>query len=114
MLGFGAPIVIMLELILYLNQIRFGNPLSFNAPSQAKGFSTPIWFGLYANLFSVGRSIFLYSPPTLLALFTFREFYRQRRAEAMLFLIIGSLYLLFYSTYGFWDGGWAFGPRFLL
>lgn len=112
-LFFFVPIMSMFAIIMYLNHVRFGNALLFNAPSQAKGFSTPLWLGLYGNLFSVGRSIFLYSPPTLLALFTFRKFYETYRAEARLFLAIVAIYLLIYSTYGFWEGGWTWGPRFL-
>jgi hypothetical protein len=110
---FALPVIGVFALIMYLNYARFGNALLFNAPSQAKGFSTPLWLGLYGNLFSIGRSIFVYSPPTLLALFTFRKFYRSYRAEARLFLAVAVIYLMLYSTYGFWEGGWTWGPRFL-
>lgn len=110
---FSLPIMSMFAIIMYLNDARFGNALLFNGPSQAKGFSTPLWLGLYGNLFSVGRSIFLYSPPTLLALFSFRKFHAAQRAEARLFLAVSAIYLLLYSTYGFWEGGWTWGPRFL-
>ena len=113
MLVFALPVVVMLALIMYLNQVRFGSALIFNA-AQAWGFSTPLWVGLYGNLFSVGRSIFLYSPPTLLALFTFRMFYRQHRAEAVLFLAVIVIYLVIYSTFTGWHGGWSWGPRYLM
>ncbi|MFL5800211.1 MAG: YfhO family protein, partial [Roseiflexaceae bacterium] len=114
MLVFGLPIVIMLALIMYLNQIRFGSALIFNGTSQAQGFTTPLLVGLYGNLFSVGRSVFLYSPPTLLALCTFRMFYRQYRAEAVLFLAISATYLVLFSKFTLWHGGWSWGPRYFM
>jgi hypothetical protein len=114
MLAFGLPIIVMLALMMYLNQIRFGSVLAFNPTSQGQGFSTPLWVGLYGNLFSFGRSIFLYSPPTLLALFTFKEFYRRHRAEAVLFLAISAIYLVLFSKFTLWHGGWSWGPRYFM
>src|SRR5205085_2923118 len=99
LLVFLTPVVLVLGVIMSLNYLKFGTVWTFEAPAQAKGFSTPLWVGLYGNLFSAGRSIFLYSPPTLLALYAFRPFYRAHRAEALLFLSIPALYLLFYSNY---------------
>jgi hypothetical protein len=97
-----------------VNHARFGNYLAFEPTATAKGFTTPLWLGLYGNLFSVGRSIFLYSPPAILAAFAFSRFHRARRAEAILFAAIAAIYLLVYSMYGYWEGGWAWGPRFLV
>jgi len=78
-----------------------------------RGLSDPIWLGLYGNLLSPGRSIFLYSPPIILALFAYPKFRRRNRAEAWLFLAVFVIYLAFYSLYGYWHGGWAWGPRLL-
>jgi hypothetical protein len=50
----------------------------------------------------------------LLALVAYRTFWRRQRAEALLYLSIVAIYLVVYSTYGFWDGGWAWGSRFLV
>jgi hypothetical protein len=111
---FALPILIMLGVMMYLNVVRFGHPLTFHGPGQVKGFSTPFWFGLYGNLFSVGRSIFLYSPPTVCILYTFKKFYARQRAFASLCAALSLSYLGLYSVYGFWDGGWAWGPRFFL
>lgn len=104
----------MLALILHLNHVRFGQYLAFNPVASAKGFSNPIWVGLYGHLFSLGRSIFLYSPPIIFALFAFHRFYRHHRAEAVVFGFIVVIYLFAYSMSGYWHGGWSWGPRFLL
>lgn len=106
-----APAVALLFMIMNLNHLRFGDPLLFHPHAQAVGFDTPLWLGLYGNLLSAGRSVFLYMPPVLAGLFAMREFYRKHRAEAILFTSIAVTYLVATSTYAFWDGGWAWGPR---
>jgi hypothetical protein len=88
---------------------------AFNPSAAEEGFDLAhLPLALYGFLFSAGRSVFLYSPPLLLSLFTFGPFFKQHRAEAILFLLIALVYLLTYSTYGYWEGGWSWGPRFLL
>ena len=114
LLAFTAPIGLVLLIWMIVNHARFGSFLAFHPLAVAKGFSTPLWLGLYGNLFSAGRSIFLYSPPVILSLFAFSRFYRARRPEALLFAAIAVIYLLTYSMYGYWDGGWCWGPRSLV
>lgn len=111
---FVSPVLLALAVSMYLNYMQFGQWLALRAPGRVAGFSTPIWLGLYGNLLSVGRSVWLYSPPTFVVLFAFGRFYRKHRAEAILFASIIAIYLAVYSTYGFWDGGWCWGPRFLV
>jgi hypothetical protein len=100
--------------LLEFGYLRLGGFESSVSESVEKGFSNPLLLGLYGNLFSLGRSVFLYSPPTILLLFAFREFYRRQRAEALLFVSIIAIYFLVYSSFGDWHGGWAWGPRYLL
>ncbi len=111
---FCAPVILALLICFYYNYLRFGSYLAFHPLAQAKGFTSSIWVGLYGHLLSVGRSIFLYSPPVVLAFWAARGFYRVHRAEALLFAAIVAFYLLGYSIYGWWSGGWSWGPRFLL
>ncbi len=110
----ALPVTLSFALTLEINHIRHGSYLAFHPLAQAAGFSTPAWVGLYGNLLSPGRGLFLYSPPLILALFAASEFYRSHRAEALLFGALSLLYLLLYSLYSYWDGGWAWGPRSLL
>ena len=130
LLGLLLPVAGALALLTIINQIRYGSipigqggsvwlPFSrLMADSSWRlsrvGWSNPLWLGLYANLFSPGRSLFLYSPPAVLTLFALGRFYRRQPAEAVLFVAIFLLYLLPYSVYGHWHGGWAWGPRLLL
>jgi hypothetical protein len=114
LLTFALPVVLGFLAVLYVNWVKFGGYLTFHPLAQSFGFSTPAWVGFYGNLLSPGRSILLYSPPLLAALFAARSFARAHRIEAYLFFAILAVYLYFYSVYGAWAGGWAWGPRYLL
>ncbi len=114
-LMFSLPIAIALALILYMNYFKFGGLYLVDPVHARLGFSIGnLFLALYGNLFSVGRSIFLYSPPTLLFFMVLRRFWYEFRAEALLFLAIALTWLSFYSSYGDWAGGWSWGPRFLV
>lgn len=74
----------------------------------------PIWIGLYGNLLSPGKSVFLYAPPLVLALFGSLPFITRHKWWALPFIAIPLLYLLVYSAKGVWYGGSAWGPRYLV
>jgi hypothetical protein len=115
LLAFIVPCAIALAVMMFLNYWRYNNALSFNPVAAEQGFSiSTVPVALYGYLVSPGRSIFLYSPPLVLALFGARRFYDLHRAEALLFGAIACTFLLSYSTFALWDGGWAWGPRYML
>jgi hypothetical protein len=116
LLAFALPVLVAGAAIALINDLRFGSALALHgvpdhrvAPNVLSGR----WEGLFGNLFSPGRSLFLYSPPVLVGLFAFTHFYRQHRREAMLFASVAVVSLLFCSLLRWWVGGWAWGPRFL-
>jgi energy-converting hydrogenase Eha subunit A len=98
------------------NVARYGSAWS---PGYAgETFSTPIWTGLAGLLVSPGRGLLWYAPFTALTigLFALR---RPQTGEAVTRTILFSLsvftlYLCFYATWGSFEGGWCWGPRFLL
>jgi len=101
-----------LAMILLHNYLRFGSP--FNNGYDQEQFSTPLWQGLGGLLFSPGKSLFLYSPVLLALPFAVGRFWRRARAEASLFGLISGATLLYYSLWWAWEGGWSWGPRFLV
>ncbi len=105
--------VLAIFLYLTLNEYRFGT-VRDPAVHNILGGSADIFIGLYGNLLSPGRSIFLYSPPLILGLIGFRSFARRYREEALLIAWIAFSYLMLYSIPVDWDGGWSWGPRYLL
>jgi hypothetical protein len=112
---FLIPLAAVSGVIVYLNYARFSNvdivtTYTANVPASSHTF----WRGLYGNLLSPGRSVILYSPPIVLGLLGLGGLFRRFRAEAVLFSTIVLLYLVTYSVWRGWHGGWAWGPRFLL
>ncbi len=101
-----------LGLILLHNYVRFGNALNNGYDQEA--FSTPFWQGLGGLLFSPGKSIFLYSPVLLVLPFALAGFWQKAKAETVLFGLISAITLLYYSFWWAWEGGWCWGPRFLV
>ncbi|MFH0926566.1 MAG: hypothetical protein V1872_13210 [bacterium] len=89
--------------------------LGFISTIKGSGrFTTPLLTGLYGNLLSPGKSIFLYSPILILALFFGRAFYKKNRLEALLSFIIIVSFILFISKLDNWSGNWCWGNRHLL
>ena len=82
--------------------------------SIAARLDLPIWIGLYGNLLSPGKSVFLYAPPLILALFGSLPFIARHKWWSLPFAGIPLLYLLIYSSVGDWYGGSSWGPRYLV
>jgi hypothetical protein len=107
-------------LLLWRNAYLHGSPFEFGYPAAAEGgkalntFQTPLITGLVGFLFSPGKSIFLYSPPILLALLGLPRLWRRDRGLAFVAAAAPIVYLLFFATYTQWEGGYCYGPRYLV
>jgi hypothetical protein len=101
-----------LSLVAY-NLVRTGNVLDMGYGAN-ETFSTPLWRGLAGLLLSPGKSLFLYSPVLLAALFGIPALLRRDRATGLLSLGVVMVYPLFFARWFIWDGGWCWGPRFLV
>ncbi|MCL5958070.1 MAG: phospholipid carrier-dependent glycosyltransferase [Chloroflexi bacterium] len=109
---FDLPLALFLAMILWHNYLRFGN--LFDNGYAGESFTTPFFVGLFGLLLSSGKSIFLYSPVVVLAIFAFPWFYRRFPAEALLFLGLSAATVFYYAPWWAWYGGWSWGPRFLV
>jgi hypothetical protein len=83
-------------------------------PDGLTGFAYPIFAGLYGFIFSPGDSIFLFSPPLLVALVAWPKFLKTDYKKAVALLSVPLVYLLVHSKFGDWWGGYSWGPRFLV
>lgn len=116
---FSLPVISGLAYLLW-NKVIFGNALEFGYPKvaemgkQLNSFHTPFYVGLQGFLVSPGKSIFIYMPPLLLAIFGIPRLWKRDRAIAALAVGLPLLYLLFYMRYTQWEGGLCPGPRYLL
>lgn len=94
------------------NDFRFGKYLDAGTGhNHPFAFGNPL-VGLAGLLVSPGKSIFLYSPATIVALFGLR---RLTKAEHFLGLSVITtilLHLALISCLSFWGGDWCWGPRY--
>ena len=118
----GAIGTVFLGTTMLLNYLGFDDPFQRGHPDWVEGekiitdflIPTPLHLGLYGNLFSPGKSVLLLAPPLLLALLGLRLLWRQRRPIAIACGGCGLTYILIVSRHSQWEGGYAWGPRYLL
>lgn len=109
---FAVTLLPALGLLAWYNEVRFGVPWRTGYPGQP--FNHPFLSGVYGFLFSPGRGLFVFVPLTLVAVAGARWAWRRApviTAAAGLLLVAR---VLFYASWWAWDGGVAWGPRFLL
>ena len=108
--------------LLYLlsNKILFGRAFNFGYPEtedvlgkHLNSFHTPFHVGLTGFLFSPGKSIFVFMPVLLLAIFGMQRLWGRDRAVGAVSGGLPLIYLLFYMRYTQWEGGVCPGPRYL-
>jgi hypothetical protein len=103
------PGVVML--LLY-NYLRFGSVSKTGYSNVAGVMVENVLVSTWGFLFSPGKSIFLYTPPLVLAAFGLPRFWRAHRLSAMLMLVTILPVMLFYARFPSWSGDWAWGPRY--
>jgi len=80
--------------------------------------------GLWGQIFSPGRSVFIYSPLLLLIIIFWSKLKRKILPETIIFVALSSIYIIFYATQfmqgspqqgfvGLWPGESSWGPRYL-
>lgn len=101
-----------LALVLAYNALRFGSPLETGYGEHVDAFTEPLWRGLLGLLASPGRGLLLYAPVAVLGLVGLA---RLRDRGLALLAALGLLTsLLLYGRWHWWEGGWCWGPRFLV
>jgi hypothetical protein len=112
----GAGLLPGLLAFLAYNQVRWGSPFAsgYGGAVTAGFWRENVLVGLWGQFLSPGKSVFLYSPPLLLALFGVRRFVTRRPAVAAAVALTAGPIVLIYARYIFWSGDWAWGPRYLL
>jgi hypothetical protein len=114
-LGFVAvgflPGVIML---LSYNFIRFGSITKTGYTNVAGVMVENMLLSTWGFLFSPGKSIFLYTPPLVLAVLGLPRFWRSHRVTvlAMLATIVPVMFV--YTRFPAWPGDWSWGPRYVV
>jgi hypothetical protein len=108
------PALLVVALHAIHNRALWGAWLESPMVAQRHGFTTPLHEGLAGFLLSPGVSLFVYSPPLLLAGLMLPSFWRERRAECVTALAASLSMLVFCAGFSHWHGLWsAPGPRYL-
>jgi len=119
LVAFMLPTIALVGIQALTNQIRFG---SFTDVGLAGNWGNPTAYfslanlaeGLTGLLFSPAKSIFLYSPPTILFGFGWVALARRHRWEAMLIGALVVVSLLFNALNANWDQPSWWGPKYLV
>jgi hypothetical protein len=77
-------------------------------------FTTPLATGLYGLVLSPGKGLFAYNPVLLLAIPGAVALWRRDRAATALLVGLMAARVLLYARWSYWEGGVAWGPRFLM
>jgi len=120
--GLLATSAVGAVLLALYDQTAFGNPLLTSeqvydqTSSVFQSFSYPLLSGLYLDLFSPIRGVFLYCPMLVLGLVGCYYFWQRRevRTECVLLIACFLAILLPYSMWYNAEGGEGFGQRFLI
>lgn len=112
---FSIPLFVILFIQIYWNFYRFGSPFDlgvYTLPFSCKWF-IPHFTGM---LFSLNRSIFVFSPPLILGVLGLNKFFKEHKIECISITGISLVFLIFYSFFGFGISfiGSAWGPRYLV
>ena len=97
------------------NFVRWGSIANSGYGAVTEGaWRESVFFGLWGQLLSPGRSLFLFSPPLIFGLFGIRRLVKNRPAVAQAIALTVFPLVLVYAHYLFWSGDWGWGPRYLV
>ena len=117
-IGTFAPTGIALNLA--YNYYLFGNPVMFPQQLYSDGLhffaNNQMLQHILFNLDSPYRGLLLVSPVLVLGIIGLYSmlYSHEMRADSLLFVSLFSIILVYYSSWQGWDGGWSYGPRFLV
>lgn len=105
-------------LALVYNDVRFGSyfsdgKLHLQAQRAYPLFGNPL-AGFLTLLTSPGKSIFLYSPPIVLAVLGMRRLWHRAPQLALAIVASSAILVSFLSCISFAGGDWCWGPRYLV
>jgi hypothetical protein len=121
-LALTAGVALAAMLNLGWNAWRFGSPMDFghnlagmvpHLPARSFAFED-VPRGLFVELLTPGKSLFLWAPATLPALLALMQVWRRERGLAGGLAVALASSLVFYAAFLTPEGGYAHGPRYLV
>ncbi len=111
-ISMAAPILVSFLLLAIYNYWRFENIFQSGYGDMSIFSVVRFKDGLIGQLFSPGKSLFLYFPATVLAFFAVKNIYKKYQKLMLLFCLIVIINILFYSLIKFWHGDLGWGLRY--
>jgi hypothetical protein len=113
--AWGGPVAIAFAVAGWYNWVRFGTPFDGGQSRiGAATFSTPLMTGVVGQLFSPGKSLFLFSPPLLVGLAGLPAFMRKNFGLGVVIVGAAAINIAFYGRYYEWAGDYAWGARYIV
>ena len=113
-MAFTGGILPAFALIAARNHLCFGAWWETGYGDEIRQWTTPLWEGIAGLLVSPGRGLLLYFPAWILVAAASRRFYRSHRLESLFIAGCPAVLLALHARWHSWEGGWCWGPRFLL
>lgn len=114
LLLFSLGLAIFSGISFLYNYLRFDSFFATGYGDEINRWETPFFEGLYGLLLSPGRGLLIYCPLIILSLAGFFQFAGSFPREAIFIALMNVTFLGMYSKWHMWEGGWCWGPRFLL
>lgn len=108
--AFCIPPALAGAAMLFYNNAMMGSPLAF---TQKYITGNPI-AGILGTLFDLNSGFFPFAPVLILALFGFRDFFRDKKEEAWLTAGLIVAFILAGGFWKFWDGMTGYASRLLI
>lgn len=109
----GAGIIVLL--LGWYQWSLYGNPFSTGYGSSVFSHFNPkyFWYRLSGLVWSPGRGVIWYSPPTLLLPLALWLLWKRSKPVALLCSAVILAHFGFYAMLLYWHGGGSWGPRYL-
>lgn len=108
--GLGLPVAIAIVVLLSLNSLMHGSPAR---PPLEWRWGNPLT-GVLGLLFDPAHGLLPFAPVTLAALVAWPSFLRKAPQQARVLLLGSALFFLCAASYYTWEGGYCYGPRYLV
>ncbi len=108
----AVPLTAAVGVLAAYNAVRFGSPLRGGYAGQP--FDHPVLDGLRGLLVSPARGLLWYCPLAVVLFGALLWARRDERVVAGLAAVLLLVRLVFYARWWAWNGGWCWGPRFLV
>jgi tetratricopeptide (TPR) repeat protein len=115
--GSAAAPAASVALYLMYNHLQFGSPATFGYGGRSEVFQPSLagpLRALAAYLFSPRLSVFLFAPLAILVPFVVRRSLRRWPLETAFLSLAAAAHFAVIAFLPVWDGGIAYGPRYLL